>query len=164
LYDGVGPHATGASDLGDVKAGPQVARLTEVQWNRHFLDESFEAIQAEPGRVLKLAWKKLGRMWNPIPNVETYRSAKIRLLAAGWTLPTFAFAVTGVILLIRRNGREGVREVIFLLLPAVYLSFLHSVFVGSVRYRMGAMPNLEILAAVALIAVMVRHNVLKHKG
>jgi 4-amino-4-deoxy-L-arabinose transferase-like glycosyltransferase len=164
LYDGVGPHATGASDLGEVKAAPQVAGLTEVQWNRHFLDESFNAIQTEPGRVFKLAWKKLGRMWNPVPNVETYRSATIRLLAAGWTLPTFAFAVAGVILLIRRNGREGVQEVIFLLLPAIYLSLLHSVFVGSVRYRLGAMPTLEILAAVALIAALVRLNVLKHKG
>jgi 4-amino-4-deoxy-L-arabinose transferase-like glycosyltransferase len=164
LYDGVGPRATGASDLGDIKAAPQVAGLTEVQWNRHFLDLSFAAIRAEPARVFKLAWKKLGRMWSPVPNVETYRSAKIRLLAAGWTLPTFAFAVAGVILLIRRHGREGLREVIFLLLPAIYLSLVHSVFVGSVRYRLGAMPNLEILAAVALIAALVRLDVLKHKG
>jgi hypothetical protein len=43
--------------------------------------------------------------------------------------------------------------VVFLLLPALYLSALHSLFVGSVRYRLGAMPMIEILAALAVVAL-----------
>ena len=43
---------------------------------------------------------------------------------------------------------------LFLLLPALYLSALHNLFVGSVRYRLSAMPMLEVLAAVALIALV----------
>ncbi len=103
-----------------------------------------------------MTWRKLGRMWNPVPNVETYQSSTIRLIAAGWTIPTFAFAVAGVILWVRRDKGEGLRGVLFLLLPALYLSLLHSVFVGSVRYRLGAMPGIEILTAVALAAVLTR--------
>jgi len=156
LYDGVGPQATGASNLGDIKASPEVAGMTEVQWNRHFLDQSLLAVKEDPGRIIRLAWRKLGRMWNPVPNVETYQSSTIRLIAAGWTIPTFAFAVAGVILWVRREKGEGLRGVLFLLLPALYLSLLHSVFVGSVRYRLGAMPGIEILTAVALAAVLTR--------
>ncbi len=37
--------------------------------------------------------------------------------------------------------------VLFLMLPAVYLSLLHGLFVGSVRYRLGATPMMEMLAA-----------------
>jgi 4-amino-4-deoxy-L-arabinose transferase-like glycosyltransferase len=164
LYDGVGPQATGASDLGDIKAGPEVAGMTEVQWDRYFLDQSLRAVAEEPGRIIRLAWRKLKRMWNPFPNVETYQSSTIRLIAAGWTVPTFAIAVAGVILWVRRNKGEGVRGVLFLLLPALYLSLLHSVFVGSVRYRMGAMPGIEILTAVALATAFVRLNPTRKKG
>jgi hypothetical protein len=49
--------------------------------------------------------------------------------------------------------RGGLRTAMFLLLPAMYFSAVHSLFVGSVRYRLAAIPMLEILAAVALVAI-----------
>lgn len=153
LYDGVHPGATGASDLGNIKQMPAVAGLSEVQWNRYFLRESLAAIKAEPGRVLRLAGVKLRRMWNPIPNVETYQSWLVRAVSAAWMLPLLACVVGGVVVLPMRNREGGLRTTLFLLLPAIYLSVLHSLFVGSVRYRLGAIPMLEILAAAALVAV-----------
>jgi len=153
LYDGVGPHATGDSDLGNIKQMPAVRGLSEVEWNRYFMDESVKAIKSEPGRVVTLAGKKLARMWNPFPNVQTYQSPLVRTIAAVWTIPTFILAVVGALLLTIRCRRQDVRTAIFLLLPALYLSALHSLFVGSVRYRLGAIPMVEILAAVALVAV-----------
>lgn len=156
LYDGVGPQATGDSDLGNIKHMPAVRDLSEVEWNRYFMDESVKAIKSEPGRVVTLAGKKLARMWNPFPNVQTYQSPLVRAVAAIWTIPTFILAVVGALLLTIKSGRQSVRTAIFLLLPALYLSALHSLFVGSVRYRLGAIPMVEILAAVALVVVVDR--------
>ena len=45
-----------------------------------------------------------------------------------------------------------------LLLPALYISALHTLFVGSVRYRLPAMPMLEMLAAFALVALFDRRG------
>ncbi|MGB2985705.1 MAG: glycosyltransferase family 39 protein [Phycisphaerae bacterium] len=156
LYDGVGPCATGASNLGNIKQMPAVRGLSEAKWNRWFLDQSFDAIKGDPGRILRLAGVKLARMWNPFPNVETYQSRLVRVVSAAWTLPTFACAMVGALLLLIRNKKDGVRIALFLLLPAVYLSVLHSLFIGSVRYRLGAIPMLEILAAVAFVAMLDR--------
>ena len=148
LYDGVGPGADGSSDLGEKKAMEAVAGLDEVAWNRYFMDESLRIIREDPGRVARLAVTKLGRMWNPLPNVAEYQSAAVRFISAAWTIPTFTAALIGVMLLLRKGGGEGWRVALFLLWPALYLSLLHSVFVGSVRYRLGAIPLIEILAAI----------------
>ncbi len=147
LYDGVGPQADGGSDLGGVKAADAVAGLPEREWNAWFVRESREAVISDPLRVVRLGFVKLARMWNPFPNVESYQSPVVRTISALWTLPVFALAAGGAILWPMQWGRRGVMAVALLLLPALYLSLLHSVFVGSVRYRLGAMPMLEVLAA-----------------
>jgi hypothetical protein len=160
LYDGVGPQALGTSDLGDVKQSEAVRGLDEVAWNRYFFDHAVAAIKTDPERVLKLAGVKLTRMWNPIPNVQTYRSRAVRWFSAAWTIPTFALAAVGVMLLSIGKLRGGLRTALFLLLPAMYFSAVHSLFVGSVRYRLAAIPMIEILAAVALMAIYdrIRHH------
>ncbi len=156
LYDGVGPQATGASDLGNIKQMPAVRNLSEVEWNRYFFRESFEAIKTQPTRILRLAGVKLGRMWNPVPNVETYRSRLVRFVAAAWSLPVFLLALFGVRRLWVSEIAHGRWMVLLLVLPALYLSVLHTLFVGSVRYRLGAMPMIEILAAWALVGLIDR--------
>lgn len=150
LYDGVGPEADGSSDLGDVKQSAEVAGLSEAQWDAHFQAKAWESIRQDPVRVVRLAGVKLARMWNPLPNVESHRSGAAALISAAWAGPIFLLAMLGAVILIR-SGVGGWRSALFLLLPAIYLSLLHSVFVGSVRYRLPAMPFLEILAAIALV-------------
>jgi len=153
LYDGVGPQAAGGSDLGSIKQSEAVRGLDEVAWNRYFLNEALRAIRAEPARILRLAVIKVTRMWNPLPNVETYRSPSVRAVSAIWTVSTFILAVAGVMLLSIRSRRNGLRTALFLLLPALYFTALHALFVGSVRYRIPSIPMIEILAAVAVSAV-----------
>ena len=150
LYDGVGPEATGASDLGDVKSSEAVRGLTEVQRNRYFLEASSEHIRAEPGRIARLALQKFLRMWSPVPNVAEYQSWAVRLISAVWMVPMLLLALGGVFVLRRRMPGGAGMVIVYLLLPALYLSVLHAIFVGSIRYRLGAMPMLAILAAVAL--------------
>ena len=153
LYDGVGPQATGESNLGNVKQMPAVQGKNEAEWNRYFLDKSVEAIRDDPGRILRLAGVKVTRMWNPLPNVKTYQSPFVRVVSVAWMLPLFLSAIVGTVLL-WRSGPYGPLFTLFMLLPGIYLTLLHSLFVGSIRYRLGAMPMLEILAAVAVVSLL----------
>lgn len=158
LFDGVGAQADGTSNLGDIKDMPAVADLPELQRNAFFMREALKSIRSDPSRVARLATVKIRRMWNPLPNVETYQSPLIRSVAAAWSIPTFAFALAGGIILLRRRDGVGPWTAALLILPAVYLTALHSVFVGSVRYRLPAVVTLEILTAVAILALWIRYQ------
>ena len=147
LYDGVGPQATGASDLGNVKAMPAVAGLDEASWNQWFLDESWRSMRQDPLRIVRLAGVKLARTWSPLLHAGEYRSSVTGLIFAAWSVAFFVLTIAGLVLLRRRLG-----TCLALLMPALYLSALHSLFVGSVRYRVGAVPMLAVFAAVALVA------------
>lgn len=151
LYDGVRPGATGASDLVGIQDTREVRALGEVEWNRHFRDAAWSAVQDDPARIAQLALIKLARTWNPVPNVETYQNASIRVISALWIIPLFTFALVGAIIRLVQGG--GWRTVLFLLVPALYISVLHSLFVGSVRYRLPAMPMLAVLAAVGIVGL-----------
>ena len=151
LYDGVGPQATGASDLGLIKDMPAVAGLDEVAWNEYFLSESWRSIREDPLRIIRLAGVKLARTWSPVLHAEELRSPVIRLAFAGWSTVLFALAIVGLAELRKRPG-----VCVALLLPVLYLSGLHSLFVGSVRYRAAAIPMLAVLAAIAA-ATLWRH-------
>ncbi len=164
LYDGVGSQASGASDLADVKQMPEVRELSEVEWNRYFLDQSWAAIRNSPARIGRLAVTKLSRTWNPFPNVESYQSRMTRAVSVLWIVPVYLLAAAGAGLVATSQEDRCLRTVVFLLLPALYLSAVHCFFVGSVRYRLGAMPMLEILAAVTIVAVLNRTGVLKTGG
>lgn len=154
LYDGVKPDATGESDLGDIKNMEAVQALNEVEWNQYFWDESMAIIKDDPVRIARLAGVKFVRMWNPLPNVETYQSLLIRTISVLWTLPTFLLALTGTYLLWCMNNQFNRKILLWLLLPALYYSAIHSLFIGSIRYRLGAIPMLEILAAFALVVLI----------
>jgi hypothetical protein len=145
LYDGVGPQASGAGDLGQIKNMPAVAGLDEAAWDQWFRQQSWESIRSDPWRIVRLAGVKLARTWSPILHADELSSTPIRVLFAAWSVVLFALAIAGGVMLWRRRA-----TLVGLLLPALYLSALHSVFVGSVRYRAGAIPGLAILAAVAV--------------
>ena len=122
-----------------------VQELSEVEWNRYFWDKSMTIIKGDPGRIARLATVKFARMWNPIPNVETYQSLLIRTVSVLWTLPTFLLALIGTYLLWRMENHFSRKILLWLLLPALYYSAIHSLFIGSIRYRLGAIPMLEML-------------------
>lgn len=114
----------------------QIARDAALQWAR-----------SHPGDVLALAWKKFRRTWSVTINAPGYASAWY--VAIGWlsVAPVLACAAAGAWLV-----RARCRTLALLLAPAVYFTLVHVVFVGSVRYRLPAMPGLFVLAAVAIHA------------
>lgn len=168
LYDGVHPQATGRSDLGDIKAMPAVRdfvdRRDEVGWDAWFRRASWQSVRDDFAQVARLAVVKLKRTWNVVPNLEEGRSTALMAVSAMWTIPMYALALLGVYHGLKRfssTGQAGDRcstehsgdrwRVAVLILPAVVISVIHAVLVGSVRYRLPAMPMLEVLAAAAMV-------------
>ncbi len=144
LYDGLGPRATGASDLAYTKTMPNVNGLSETQWNAYFTRESWRIARDDPARVLTLARAKFGRMWSFVPNEPGSRTPLKMAVSAAWMTLVLAAALIGAFRI--RRGRD----ILLLLLPAVYLTLLHMIYVGSVRYRVPAMPLIYVLSGWAI--------------
>ena len=144
LYDGIGPQATGESDMEFVNE-PGVRALGEVEQDAVFRDRSMAFARAHPGRVLALAGIKFGRFWSPWPNAGVLRGPGVALASAVVTVPVYALIALGA-----WDRRRDARALVLLAGPLVYFCLLHMVFVSSVRYRIpGEVPALA-LAAVGL--------------
>ena len=109
---------------------------------------AWEWVRREPGRVFDLAIVKFGRMWNIWPNSAETGSVWIRMLVTIGYLPLLVLSVLGAWKFVRFNN-----PAVLCLLPAVYLTALHTIFVSSIRYRQPAMLALIVLAAAALAEI-----------
>ena len=163
LYDGLNPRATGASDLDEFvprftaeeKAGQPTAEdgldrePFEMRLDRRMRQASIDWTWSHPGRVIQLAGVKFLRMWNIWPNEPRLSSWPIRLAVFFTYTPLMIFVIIGTW---RTVGRGW--PYVLCWMPAVYLTMLHVVFVGSLRYREPAMLALLALAAGGMIGIM----------
>ena len=157
LYDGLGPQATGISEMSFVpgfvreqvaadeaaaNAGEPLPGIFEDRLDRRMQRAAVEWARQNPSRVLELADIKFLRMWSPLPNAAEFQSTMLRLALAITYTPVILLALVGL-------GRFAPRGWPYLLcfLPAVYFTCLHCVFVSSLRYRQPAMLVLIVLAA-----------------
>jgi len=154
LYDGLHPGATGASNMAYVPEFVAAERRAEAQ-GRADLDEPFEWrldrrmkraaldwARDHPGRVIELAAVKFLRTWNLWPNEPALARWGVPVVVLAGYVPILALALIGIFTSSRRGW-----PYVLCWLPAAYLSSLHMVFVGSLRYRQPAMLGLIVLAA-----------------
>ncbi|MEX2091583.1 MAG: glycosyltransferase family 39 protein [Pirellulales bacterium] len=164
LYDGLSPTADGRSDMSFVPAfeaklraadaaNPPIASDPpfEYRFDRLLRDAALRWAAANPVNTLELAGTKLLRMWNIWPNEPQFRSWFVRLAVFGTYTPILLLSLYGA-----WRFRDRGLDVLLLILPAVYFSLLHAVFIGSLRYRQPAMLTLAILAAAVLISLLDR--------
>jgi 4-amino-4-deoxy-L-arabinose transferase-like glycosyltransferase len=154
LYDGLNPHATGASDMrfvpefveaqrrSDESRGQPLPGTFEQRLDARLRSASVEWARNHPVSVARLALAKFARMWNPWPNAAEFQSGLFR-----WTVflsytPLAALAACGCWWHLRRGW-----PFVLCTLPALYLTLLHMVFVSSLRYREPAMLPLIVLAS-----------------
>lgn len=148
LYDGLGKDATGASDLAHTKTMPEIAGLSEVEWDRCFRSLAWSAVKRDPARAARLGITKFARTWSLTPNAESYRGGIAAVISAAWMSALLLFAAAGW-----WTYRRFVGPWALLLLPVATFTLLHMVFVGSVRYRVPVMPMMIVLSAAGLLAV-----------
>lgn len=156
LYDGLNPQATGASDMRFVDEFREQLRAEDAQnpaaggrgdcfearLDRRMRDAAIAWAASHPGRVAQLAAIKFIRIWNIWPNEASFRNWTFRLVLAAAYLPVLVLGLWGVW---RTAGRGW--PYVLCVLPAVYFTLLHVVFVGSIRYRQPAILVLIVPAA-----------------
>ncbi|HRX80551.1 MAG TPA: hypothetical protein P5307_15885, partial [Pirellulaceae bacterium] len=154
LYDGWRPDAKGDSDMrfverfyqeqrqADAAVPAAVMGTFEERLDNRMRSSAITWARAHPWRVLQLAGIKFARIWSPWPNWEGMQSWTFRLAIFFGDTPLMLLAVAGAIRFARRGWPYAI-----CIVPAVYFTCLHMIFVGSIRYRQPAMLVMIVLAA-----------------
>ena len=109
---------------------------------------AIEYIRNNPGHFFKMAGVKFVRFWSLIPYTPMVKGNKLALIATLSLLPIIVFAI---VTLISR------RDLFWRLTPILgfiaFLTLVHMITVGSIRYRYPLEPLLIVIAAPSLLLV-----------
>ena len=147
-YDSFNPDADGSSNQAKFRARVAEMSLSEVARSDYLSSEAKTYALTHPSRVITLAFAKLGRFWSPIPLSADFGGRSLYVVVGGlYVVPLFVFAGIGIL-----RGGLGRRATLILLLPAIYFSAVHSLAVGSLRYRIPCDVPLAVLAAAGVMS------------
>jgi hypothetical protein len=169
LYDGWHEGATGSSDEGmaftltyllaqeqednvAIARGETLESTFEWRADRRMRQAALQWAGDNPREVLRLAWVKLLKTWRPIPVAAELGSSTVKVAEGALYV---AIAILGAV------GAWGTRRHLgawIFLLPCLYFSLLHMVFIGSVRYRQPAVLVLCILAGAGASLIMTHRS------
>jgi 4-amino-4-deoxy-L-arabinose transferase-like glycosyltransferase len=153
LYDGLHPAATGDSDMQFFEEDNLLATMTEYEMDREYRRRSWEFVRKNPDRAIQLGFLKIARLWKPWPNADQFQQWWLCLIVAAFFLPMVGFALYDAV-----RRRCDVRCLLLTAGPVIYFTAIHSVFVGSLRYRLPAEYPLLILSAAGCLAVYDRYR------
>jgi hypothetical protein len=151
LYDGLHEGATGESEMTFFDQDNLMAQgMSEYEVDRHYRDRAWTFVRENPARTAELALIKLGRYWSPWPNAEQFDNFLLRAAIAAGSIATWLLALRGFF---SRRTRGDAWRWLIALGPILYLSLLHLLFVGSMRYRLPAEYALLVLSAEGWISL-----------
>lgn len=153
LYDGLSETATGESDMDFFDQENLLGSMSEFEMDREYRRRAWAFAGGNPGRAIQLGLIKFGRFWSPWPNAEQFQAWWQIAGMAAVSIPTFVLAAYGGWL-----SRGNLAVLLLTLGPVVYFSAIHSLFIGSVRYRLPAEYPLLVLTAVGGLAVWDRFS------
>ena len=151
LYDGLNPEATGASDMSFVDRFRQEELVApsasedvhfEIRLDKRMKTAALEWVKSNPIKALHLAAVKFYRLWAPTPREQSFSSPFLKLILLVSYLPILILGMLGAASVIKRDNAA-----FFLIVPPLYVTSLHVVFVSSIRYRVPVMCCFSILAA-----------------
>lgn len=147
LYDGLNPEANGDSNMTffDRDDLMRSRGMTEWEVDQHYRQAAWQYAREHPGRAIALTFLKAWRYWKPWPSAAQFGGVGPALLVAGFFVPLVILAARGVWITRGHTRCWGLA-----LGPILYFGAIHSVFVGSLRYRLPAEYPLCVLAAVGL--------------
>ena len=153
LYDGLSPRATGDSNMDFVEKEGRYDRRDvadfEFQANEHYKRAAFNFVRRNPRRTIELGFHKFWRYINPFPNAEQFSQPVVWWGVGLFELPLLLLAVWG-----GWKIRRDLWALLILAGPTMYFAAVHTVFVGSVRYRLPAEYALVILSAIGIRALV----------
>jgi 4-amino-4-deoxy-L-arabinose transferase-like glycosyltransferase len=152
LHDGNRP--------GNRTGGPLLEGLGEfdhvrdpVARDRLLWDAAKRYIVENPGRFVENAGRKFMRFWRPWPYAQEYAGWSYLIVSAVSYVPVLILSLTYLALW----GWRERRRIAPVLLLAFYLTAIHMILLGSLRYRLPIEPFMIVLAAVAVARLARRY-------
>jgi hypothetical protein len=104
---------------------------------------AIDYIRAEPAHFVKMSTVKFVRFWRLWPYASEYQSWKLVVVS----LLSYGVMLAAAILFLLTQGRRHWRALVPLVLLAGYLTAVHMVSIGSIRYRLPLEPFIIVLGA-----------------
>ncbi|MBQ5789431.1 MAG: hypothetical protein IIW01_04005 [Thermoguttaceae bacterium] len=158
LYDGWRPDADGSSDMRFVdefrrleleSPSGTTSEHFEIRLDERLKGAALDWARSNPDAVVRLAAVKLVRLWSPIPREPAFSTPALRTLLAVSFTPLLVGGLCGFYRSFRRRGAAWT-----LLIPALYVSALHSIFVSSIRYRVPILYGFILLTAFFVLSTL----------
>jgi hypothetical protein len=149
LYDGLNPQANGDSDMTFFDAENLLGRMSEYEMDREYRRRAWEFAAAHPSRALVLMAVKLGRYWSIWPNAAQFQQRSVRIVVAASFLLLLIPALYGTWL-----SRRRLDVLVVGWGPILYFAAVHTLFVGSIRYRLPAEYPFAVLFAIGATALL----------
>ncbi len=145
LYDGFNEKATGKSNMYFIDQTSVLSDLSEYDANVYFRNKAWKFMKENPLRSLMLSFQKQLRFWSPYPLAAEVGRWWIKLPIA-----LFYFGMLGTAFYGGWKHRTNFLFCLFAAGPIIYFAGIHTIFLGSMRYRHPAEYPLCLLSAVGL--------------
>jgi 4-amino-4-deoxy-L-arabinose transferase-like glycosyltransferase len=145
LFESNSEKATGGPAGPVVDWPEEIYELPEYERDAFLRKAALNWIKANPEKFLHLSLIKIKRFWNIFINFKDYSTPFYNTLSILTYLPVIISGLLGLGLAIKIKSPASV-----LILPALYYSIIHLVFLGSIRYRVPVMPGIIVLAGFAI--------------
>jgi Dolichyl-phosphate-mannose-protein mannosyltransferase len=155
LYGSNNPHnqSGGVSDV--TQDFTEFEKIADpIARDRAYRDAAIRYISEDPVRFIKLAELKFMRFWRPWPFAEDYRTPLYVLGSVISFLPVLMLAIIYFVFF----ARERFTKIVPLAAFIGYLTLVHLVMVGSIRYRLPLEPFLIVFATAAFVQIVRRMN------
>jgi 4-amino-4-deoxy-L-arabinose transferase-like glycosyltransferase len=148
LYSANNPsNHTGGLDVTLKESAPFDHITNPVARDKAFQRAAIANIENDPKGFLIQVLKRFERFWYPWPYAEQYSSLKYKIISLCSFVPILLLALVFLFL----YGYSNFRRIAPLLLFGAYLTAIHMLFPGSLRYRLPLEPFLIIFAAAGMI-------------
>ncbi len=153
LYAGNNPMNISGGGIGKIDYnvanvfGDQIPNST-AKYDRTLRNTAIKYIRNNPGNFFKMAGVKFVRIWSLIPYSPALKGNKLALFASLSLLPVIVLAFATLI-----TRRDLLWHLIPILGFIAYLTLVHMITIGSIRYRYPLEPLLIVIAAPSLLLV-----------
>lgn len=149
LLEALGPWADGSPGMDRIVYPETPDGADEVRRDSVYRRAALAWAATHKTDAMRLALTKLRRTWSITINATAFQTGFYAIICWLTVAPIFLLGLVGVW---RARGQLAVSAL--LLMPAAYFTLIHMIFVGSVRYRLPAMPLVFVLAAVGLCTML----------
>lgn len=123
-----------------------------LEKNRAMKEAAYSFIRENPSKFAKLALLKASRFWRLYPFAPEYQNPLYKILS----LLSFTPVLLLTIMFFLQNGRAYLKKTAPILGMCLYLTMVHMVTIGSLRYRLPLEPFMIIIASYQLIQTIRR--------